>query len=191
MFHLAAAKDAPEGEVDPETTFRVNALGTQHVLDRWPYARVILASTCKACDPETVYGASKLIAERLVLNAGGWVARFHNVRETRGNVFQQWAALPADASLPVTRCYRYFISIDQAVDLLLTVPRLPSGRYMTDPGRLRSMSDVAAETYPDRPQHWITRRRGDRAVEPLHASHERLSFGWADDDIWQIRSHHD
>src|ERR1044071_1030903 len=63
IFHLAGAKHAPAGELDPFHVLNVNAMGTQNVLDAAGNAKVILASTCKACDPETAYGASKLVAE--------------------------------------------------------------------------------------------------------------------------------
>lgn len=174
VFHLAASKDAPAGEKDPQRVLETNAVGTQRVLDRWPNAKVVLASTCKACDPETAYGASKLIAERLVLNAGGSVARFHNVRETRGNVFRQWEALPADAPLPVTPCWRHFIGLEQAVDLLRAVATLPPGRYMAAPGPARWMMDVARDLYPGRDAYFIEPRRGDRRSEPVCAASETL-----------------
>ncbi len=190
VYHLAASKDAPEGERDPQRVLDVNATGTSEVLKRWPSARVILASTCKACDPETAYGASKLIAERLVLNAGGSVARFHNVRETRGNVFEQWAALPEDAPLPVTPCWRYFISVKEAVSLLLNVALLPPGRYLRDPGRPYWMPDVARQTYPGRPWHLVDPRRGDRIREPLVADHEKLTATQFR-DIVRVESPHD
>lgn len=182
---------------------RINALGTQHVLARWPYAHVVLASTCKACNPETAYGASKLIAERLVLNSGGSVARFHNVRQTRGNVFETWhnlietQSLSADpVSLPVTPCHRYFIDIDDALRLLTTVPGLPSGRYMLDPGAAHWMPDVARATHPNHPWHFIEKRRGDRTREPLHATHEGIDYApgrdWnTTDGIWKVVSPHD
>ncbi len=145
-------------------------LGTQNVLSRWPNARVILASTCKACDPETAYGSSKLIAERMVLNAGGSVARFHNVIETRGNVFEHWDSL--EGPLPVTPCRRYFIHLEDAVRLLQTVAVLPPGRYMIDPGEQRWMHDIASQFYPDAEQVPMEPRRGDRIREPYVAFNE-------------------
>jgi FlaA1/EpsC-like NDP-sugar epimerase len=176
VYHLAAAKDAPEGELDPEHVLRVNALGTANVLARWPNARVILASTCKACDPETAYGASKLIAERMVLNRGGSVARFHNVRQTRGNVFETWAAIPEGDPIPATSCTRYFIDIEDAVYLLAAVATLPPGRYLFEPGQPWKMTDVARLLYPSRDIVFMPRRRGDRLDEPLVAAYETLEY---------------
>lgn len=192
IFHLAGAKHAPEGETDPVSTFETNTVGTANVLNlaRETAARVVLASTCKAADPETVYGASKLLAERMVLNAGGTVARFYNVVESAGNVFETWAAIPAESSLPVSfDCARYFITLREAVALLLWAAVLHPGRYTVDPGRARSMHAVAAALYPGRPLRWVSARRGDRIREPrcaLSERVERLNHG-----LVQIRGAHD
>ena len=172
VVHLAAHKYAPSGETSPEQVTRVNVLGTENVIHaaKLVNARLVVASTCKAADPETVYGASKLIAERLTLNAGGVVARFHNVRETAGNVFEIWRE---SETVGWTDAWRYFIGVDEACWLLETALTLPSGRYMVDPGEARHMKDVASETHPDRELVELPLRRGDRDKEPFRARAER------------------
>lgn len=172
IYHLAADKHAPDGEDNPLHTLDVNAVGTANVLCAARHAKVILASTCKACDPETAYGASKLIAERMVLNAGGVVVRYFNVRETSGNVFRLWESLPLREPIPYTDCERYFISLDEAVSLTLRALTLPSGRYTVDPGSAYSMADLARDLYPGRRYVEVPRRRGDRRREPLCAESE-------------------
>lgn len=171
IFHLAGAKHAPEGELDPAGVAETNITGTTNVLAAAEKigAKVVLASSCKACNPETAYGATKLIAERMVLNAGGTVARFYNVIETCGNVFETWRELPDTDPVPVTPCARYFISIEQAIDLLLWAAVLPTGRYCVDPGAPVRMETMAARLYPGRPQRKIPPRRGDRVREPRYA----------------------
>ena len=81
VFHFAADKHAPKGELTPDNTIGINLEGTKNIICGAEIcgSRVVLASTCKCCNPETVYGATKLIAERLTLNAGHNVARFYNV----------------------------------------------------------------------------------------------------------------
>jgi FlaA1/EpsC-like NDP-sugar epimerase len=175
VFHMAAAKSAPDGERDPMSALEINVLGTRNVLAHAPgSARVVTASTCKACEPETAYGASKLVAERVTLNAGGSVARFYNVVESSGNVFETWAQLGPDDPIPVTPCRRYFISLAEAVSLVLWTAILPAARYGFDPGTAREMHDVAAALYPNRVIESIPPRRGDRLVEPLAARHEHV-----------------
>lgn len=176
IVHLAGAKHAPEGELQPGLTSRVNIQGTENVLRAAERvgARVVTASTCKACDPETAYGASKLIAERMTLNAGGVVVRFFNVPETIGNVFRLWETLPKSEPLPVCSAFRYFVPLEEVIQLLVAALELPSGRYIVDPGKARYMPDVAAELYPGREQIIVPLRRGDRRREPLHAASEYL-----------------
>ncbi len=176
VYHLAAAKDAPSGELEPAFTTAVNLGGTVNIVEaaQTVGAKVILASTCKAADPETAYGASKLVAERVVLNAGGVVTRFYNVPETAGNVFRLWEAIPEDRPIPFTDCWRYFTPLDAAAGLLKLGAGYPSGRYAIHPGLPRHMADVARELYPDRQLIEIPRRRGDRRKEPLHAACEDM-----------------
>lgn len=175
VFHLAGAKHAGAGEEDPWNAALVNLVGTAHVL-RWSPGKVVLASTCKACDPETAYGATKLVAERLTLNKGGVVARFFNVVETSGNVFEIWRGIPEGDVIPYTACSRFFMSADEAVSLLLVAGVMGRGRYAFDPGERRSMRYIAEALYPDRVLHQMDRRRGDRSVEPRNALHERWTL---------------
>lgn len=193
VIHLAGAKSAPGGESDPWGVAETNVAGTRNVLEAAAAAgaRVVTASTCKACDPETAYGASKLIAERMTLNAGGTVARFHNVVETSGNVFELWRETPDDEPLTVTSCSRYFISLAEAVALVLWSAILPAGRYATHPGARRRMYEVAADLYPARRLTQVPPRRGDRLCEPLVASHERWEWVMPHLPFIRIRSSHD
>ena len=171
IYHLAGAKHAPEGELDPSHVARVNINGTLNVLSAAAKvgARVVLTSTCKACDPETAYGASKLIAERATLNEGGVVIRFHNVPESSGNVFRLWESLSETDPLPVTDCWRYFTPLDKALELLVAAGGLETGRYCVPPGDPEWMPNVARRLYPGRELVTIPRRRGDRQREPLYA----------------------
>lgn len=190
VLHLAGQKHAPEGEVDIARTVAVNVDGTRTVLDAATEigARVVTASTCKACDPETVYGSTKLVAERLTLNAGGVVIRFHNIPEAGGNVLRLWESLPANEPLPVCDAWRYFLPMEQAVDLATKALTLPSGRYMVNPGTPRWIPALAADLYPDRAQQQIPLRRGDRYREPLHAACETTEPAV---DLVRVRSPYD
>lgn len=188
VFHLAGAKHAPLGEDDPLEPARVHIDGTANVLRAAAPlgARVVTASTCKACDPETAYGATKLVAERLTLNAGGSVARFFNVVDTQGNVFETWAGTPGD--LHVADCERYFQSTLEAVYLLVYVALAEPGRFAVNPGHVRHMVDVARALHPTRAITFMRRRRGDRRTEPLHAASEQCEeLGW----LYRLSSPHD
>jgi FlaA1/EpsC-like NDP-sugar epimerase len=179
IFHLAGAKHAFEGELEPERVTAINVTGTGNVLRAAKRigAKVVFSSTCKACDPETGYGASKLLAERLVLNAGQTVVRYYNIPESDGNVFRLWENIPEDEPIPYTDCWRYFISMEQALELTIAAADMPPARYTVNPGLPRHMRTVAEGFYPGRELVEVPRRRGDRHKEPLKAQCE---------DMWPV-----
>lgn len=190
IVHLAASKLAVEGELHPEGFVRTNVQGTFNVVAaaRARGARLVFASTCKAADPETVYGACKLIGERAVLSAGGTVLRFFNMLECGPSVASIWEQIPVPEPIPWTDCFRYFMSVDQAVGLVVRALDMPAGRYAVDPGEPRHMRDVARDLYPDRDLVEIPRRRGDRRAEPLAAGCEQVDRV---DGLLRIRGAHD
>lgn len=191
IFHLAGDKHAPHGEEDAHSVALTNVDGTWNVLNYAGDARVVVASTCKACDPETVYGASKLICERMALQAGQSVARFYNVVETQGNVFELWADQVASLGhILLMDARRYFISLDEAVALLIQTAVMPAGRYTTTPGMSHWMSEVAARCFPGVPVVNVDRRRGDRKEEPLLAASEKWLV-YPLTPIREIVSYHD
>jgi FlaA1/EpsC-like NDP-sugar epimerase len=183
VYHLAADKHAPKGEDHPFETSRVNIEGTENVVHACldVDARVILASTCKAAEPETCYGASKLIAERIVLNAGGTVGRLYNVVESHGNVFSVWADQRAKgkALTYVYEAKRFFISRGEAVSFLLSIADCKPGRYAPDPGAAHWMEDMCQRYAREHEKRTdIPARRGDRLWEPMCAEHESMTkFG--------------
>lgn len=193
IFHLAGMKYAPEGEESPSECIQVNALGTENVIRKAQMvgARVITASTCKAAEPETCYGATKLLAERMTLNAGGTVVRFYNVVETAGNVFEIWRNVPEGEPIRHSPCQRYFISRAEAVSLLLNAAVLDSGRYAFHPGPSRYMGDVARDLYPTRRHEMMDARRGDRITEPLCGEQETTDVRLVASRLIRIESPHD
>ncbi len=172
IINLAAAKLAPAGEIDPWQAVRVNANGVIHLLETG--VRVVQASTCKAVEPQTCYGASKLIAERMVLNQGGTVVRYVNVPEAGPSMVTIWEALAEDGPIPVTACTRYVMTLGEAISLTIWAMVLPAGRYKLDAGDPVTMSEYARRYFPQRKQVPIPLRRGDRLVEPHHGTHERI-----------------
>ncbi len=100
VFHTAAHKHVPLLEANPIEAIKNNVFGTRNVVDAALKAgveRFVLISTDKAVEPAGVYGASKLLAEEIVLREGRkgrhfLVVRFGNVLGSRGSILP---ALPA------------------------------------------------------------------------------------------------
>lgn len=169
VINIAGAKHAPKGEIEVQKTLDINTNGVLNLLKHKGNAKLVLASTCKSCNPETVYGATKLISERLVMNSGGSVARFYNVVETAGNVFEIWQDKETIEVAEI--CNRYFISLDEAVGLTMYAA-LNEGRYSVNTIQIHNMIDIANRVHPDKAKKLISPRQGDRVNELRHGTNE-------------------
>ena len=154
VIHAAALKRIEAGEQDAGEFVKTNIIGTANVVDAAHDARVqkvVALSTDKASQASTLYGATKMTAERLVRaanNARGAhgpiyaATRYGNVTGSRGSVIPKWRALIA-AGQPITitdpDATRFYMTLDEAVDLVcwtaahaiggeVVVPDLPSYR---------------------------------------------------------------
>lgn len=171
-FHLAADKRADFAELHPSKVTMLNIISTTNVA-KLNAKKIILGSTCKAANPITSYGASKLICERIILNRGGNVARFVNVFDTSSSVTKIWGRINTNKSIPVTPCKRYFITLNEATDLLLHTASMNTGRYSFGNLKKTHMREVAKKIYPKRKIKNIKLRFGDRPVETLIGKFEK------------------
>jgi FlaA1/EpsC-like NDP-sugar epimerase len=124
VFHAAAFKQVPLMEEQPLAAIANNIFGTEtlaRVAARHG-AKVVLLSTDKAVQPASIMGATKRVAERIVLTLGGTALRLGNVLGSRGSVaevFQQQIALGGPVTVTGAAARRYFLTLDEAVNLLL------------------------------------------------------------------------
>ena len=126
VVHCAALKHVGACERNPAEAMETNARGTANVIQAATEAgvkRLVLVSTDKAADPSTTLGASKLMAERIVVDSAKWsptvltVARLGNVWNSRGSLPQRaWAAVKAGRRIQVTdlTATRYVVTAERA-----------------------------------------------------------------------------
>ena len=178
VVHAAALKQVPTAEYNPAEAVKTNVQGSMNVLDASREAgvkRVLLLSTDKACSPATLYGATKLAAERLFVAAnsyGGPVSactRYGNIIDSRGSVLPVWReAMKQGQPIMVTHpeATRFHMRQEQAVELVLLALREMRGGEVFIP-KLRSyrLGDLA---------HLVAGQDGEvvglRAAEKLHES---------------------
>ena len=172
-FHLAADKRADFAEENPDSVSMLNILSTSNIT-KLKIKKIVLGSTCKAANPITSYGASKLICERIILNKGGNVARFVNVFDTSFSVTKIWSKINKKEKIPVTPCKRFFITLDEAVNLLLFTATMPTGRYSFRNLKTIHMKEVAKKIYPNRKIKRMKLRFGDRPIETLIGKTEKV-----------------
>lgn len=136
VFHAAALKHAPLLETHVSEAIDTNVLGTLNVSEAaigTRSSRFVFISTDKAVEPEGVMGATKRLGELLVRSLAQEsdtvcaVVRFGNVLGSRGSVVPIFMT-QIDAGGPVTvtdaRCTRYFMSIPEAVALVIEAAAL-------------------------------------------------------------------
>jgi dTDP-glucose 4,6-dehydratase len=192
VIHLAAMKHAPLGEIHPLETNEVNVIGTANVVEAAKSVGVeaghlVFGSTCKAAAPETVYGATKLLGERLALGAGYSAVRYANVLSSTGSVLETWTSQAANGEeLTVTPCRRYWLTPPEAVGLTLASIGLGPGLYHLDAGIPEPVADLARRFDPTATLVEIPPRRGDRLVERFLADGERTE---ATDVPYVLRIH--
>jgi len=161
VFHAAAYKHVPLMEDNVRAGFETNVLGTRAVIEACEARGVeqfVLISTDKAVRPSSVMGASKRAAELLLLEAArrsphiGWYAvRFGNVLGSAGSVIPLFKRqLGTGKPLTVTHAdvTRYFMTIPEAVQLILQATLLPEARgriAMLDMGAPVRILDLARD----------------------------------------------
>lgn len=196
VVHAAALKQVPAAEYNPNECIRTNIGGAENVIHAAlenDVQRVIALSTDKAASPINLYGATKLVSDKLFVAAnnivGGQptrfsVVRYGNVVGSRGSVVPYFAKLIGQGAkeLPITdpRMTRFWITLEQGVDFVLTnfarmhggeifVPKIPSSR----------ITDLATAMAPHLPQKVIGIRPGEKLHEvmcPEDDSHLTIEF---------------
>lgn len=187
IIHAAAMKQVPACEYNPFEAVQTNVIGAQNVADAAIDAEVPLVlalSTDKAVNPVNLYGATKLCAEKIVVQGNAYAAqsptrlacvRYGNVVGSRGSVVPLFRRQVGEGRLTITdeRMSRFWITLEQAVDLVLYalghtaggeifVPKLPSMRVV----------DLAEAMAPGLPYEVIGIRPGEKVHELLLTSDE-------------------
>ena len=184
VVHAAALKQVPAAEYNPTECIRTNVNGAENVINAAienGVEKVVALSTDKAASPVNLYGATKLLSDKLFVAANNLVGkhktrfavvRYGNVVGSRGSVVPYFRKLMAEGaqSLPITdeRMTRFWLTLEQGVDFVLKsfermqggelfVPKIPSVRIV----------DLARAMAPELPQHTIGIRPGEKLHEMM------------------------
>ncbi len=184
VVHAAALKQVPAAEYNPSECIRTNVSGAENIIHAAlanGVEKVIALSTDKASSPINLYGATKLLSDKLFIAAnnitGGRetrfaVVRYGNVVGSRGSVLPFFRKLINDGAvdLPITdeRMTRFWITLDQGVEFVmksfermhggeLFVPKIPSARIV----------DLATALAPALPHRMVGIRPGEKLHEMM------------------------
>ncbi len=156
IIHTAALKQVPAAEYNPDEFVKTNIGGAQNVIDGAlaTNVKVVVAlSTDKAAAPINLYGATKLVSDKLFIAANNIkghrdlrfsVVRYGNVMGSRGSVIPFFRNKAKEGVLPITHrdMTRFNISLEDGVEMVLWavenalgaelfVPKIPSYKIET------------------------------------------------------------
>lgn len=202
VVHAAALKQVPAAEYNPTECIRTNVGGAENIINGAianGVQKVVALSTDKASSPINLYGATKLLSDKLFVAANNItgdhqtrfaVVRYGNVVGSRGSVLPFFRKLLADGAreLPITdaRMTRFWITLDQGVDFVmrsfermqggeLFVPKIPSAR----------ITDLAEALAPGLLHRLVGIRPGEKLHEMM-ISRDDSSHTWEFDSHFVI-----
>lgn len=159
IFHAAAHKHVPMMEINSCEAISNNIKGTQNLIElslKHNVEHFVFISTDKAVNPSSIMGASKRVAEMIVLKAGRTygknysAVRFGNVLGSRGSVVLTFKRQIAEGG-PVTITHpdieRFFMTIPEAVQLVLQASVIGNGGeiFVLDMGKPIKIIDLAKD----------------------------------------------
>ncbi|HLK11855.1 MAG TPA: UDP-N-acetylglucosamine 4,6-dehydratase (inverting) [Candidatus Binatia bacterium] len=211
VIHAAALKQVPAAEYNPWECVRTNVVGAQNVVDaaiERGVKRVIALSSDKAANPVNLYGATKLVADKLFVAGNTYatpgdtqlaVVRYGNVMGSRGSVVPLFRRLRASGRIPITdrRMTRFWITLDQAVSFVgralrqmrggeIFVPKLPSVRIVDLARALApgcALDEVGIRPGEKLHEVMITAEDARKAVEFDDHYVIQPAFPWWSDDL--------
>jgi FlaA1/EpsC-like NDP-sugar epimerase len=195
IFHTAAYKHVPMMEENPVAAIENNFFGTSNIITAartYHVKRIVHITTDKAVNPISVYGVSKYLCERLVLEESSAsktqciVVRFANVLGSRGSIlplFQKQLAKGGPLTVTDPEVKRYFMTIPEACSLVLKAGGIGDhgNLYLLDMGepvRIRDMAEQMIRFYGFEPGkdiqiEYIGLRPGERLDEELWSEQEK------------------
>jgi FlaA1/EpsC-like NDP-sugar epimerase len=198
IFHLAAIKNIEISEFNPIETIDSNVIGTVNMIKmamKNKPKKFLNISTDKSVASSTLYGATKLLGEKLTSWAGIHLiptkfatVRFGNVEESRGNVFEVWNdEFRKNKPLSITHpsMERYFFHVNEAVDFILScLPLISSGEIFVPKMKMYKISKLANMITKN--HKIIGLRKGEKLKEIL-LTDEELKRATSNKKMWIIK----
>ena len=187
VVHAAALKQIPAIEYNPIEAINTNILGTANIIDAAidnNVEKAFFISSDKAVNPTNLYGATKLCAEKLFIQANSYTGerktkfscvRYGNVIGSRGSVIPLFLEQKKNGALTVTdkRMTRFWIVLEQGIDFVINCIEKMEGQEIFIP-KIPSMKiiDLAQIIAPESKIKIIGIRPGEKLHEILLSPEE-------------------
>jgi UDP-N-acetylglucosamine 4,6-dehydratase (inverting) len=197
VIHAAALKHVTACEYNPLEAIKTNIEGAKNIVDAAidrGVQKIVALSTDKAVNPVNLYGATKLVSDKLFTSAGAYVGtkdvtfsvvRYGNVVGSRGSVVPFFKTLlkSGEKTLPITdyRMTRFWITLDQGVDLVFkAIEESKGGEVYVSKIPSVKMPDLAKAMNPDGDIKEVGIREGEKLHEVMiteEDSHTTYDYG--------------
>ena len=189
VVHAAATKIVPTAEYDPFECVKTNINGAMNLIDACidkGVKRIVALSTDKACSPANLYGATKLVSDRLFVSGNSYtgayetsfsVVRYGNVMGSRGSVIPLFMSISKDGVLPITdkRMTRFMISLEDGVELVWhAFNDMKGGEIYVKKIPSMKVTDVALAVDSSAKQEEVGIRPGEKLHEQMIGSEDSL-----------------
>ncbi len=196
VIHAAALKQVPAAEYNPMECIKTNVMGAENIIAAAianNVTQVVALSTDKAANPINLYGATKLVSDKLFVAANNLVGagptkfavvRYGNVVGSRGSVVPFFNKLLAQGvkELPITdeRMTRFWITLPQGVAFVFSaLERMQGGEIFVPKIPSMKIVDLAKSLAPELPTKIVGIRPGEKLHEvmcPADDCHLTLEF---------------
>lgn len=182
VVHAAATKIVPTAEYNPFECVKTNVQGAMNLIDACidkGVKRVVALSTDKASSPVNLYGATKLVSDKLFVAgnsyAGGGhtafsVVRYGNVMGSRGSVIPFFLSIRDKGALPITdeRMTRFMITLEQGVELVWhAFEDMEGGEIYVKKIPSMNVVDIAKAVSPNARLEMVGIRPGEKLHEQM------------------------
>jgi len=203
IFHMAALKHVPICEDQPQEAIKTNVTGTTNIVNAAIencVKKVIDVSTDKAVEPLNLYGMTKAVGEKLIIQANDLTdhtkfvcVRGGNVMGSNGSVIPYFIEQIRNGG-PVTitdlRMTRFFLTLEEAIGLLFKAAEESMGGetfVMNMPAAyIKDVADILIEKYGDANITEIGSKPGEKLDEMLISKHEAVMSYKYDDAYFVI-----
>ena len=190
VVHAAALKQVPACEYNPMEAIKTNILGSSNVIDAAianNVSKVLALSTDKAVNPINLYGATKLAAEKLLIQSNAYAGgrstriscvRYGNVVGSRGSVVPLFIKQRPTGKVTITddRMTRFWISLEQGVRFVINaIENMQGGEVFVPKIPSMKMVDLARAMAPEAEIEIIGIRPGEKLHESLIGEDEARS----------------